>query len=366
MFHHKFILLACTLAPTFSTPQTFFHTTHGNGGSYTSISHGAGAPQAQSRAYNAPAPTQGYGAPAPSSGYGAPAQSGYGAPAAAPAPTPFVHHGVQQQSYHAPQPAPVQHAVYHAPVVAVAPVATYHHAPAVKAYHHAPVAHAAAPQYEEKCALDYEEQAGEVCVPTLETQCDHVDGGMSVELHEEEECHDVIRTVCTERHTVVDNEVCAYSYALHPVDTEAQLVEPHWEKVCNQESVCLNPVAAPHAGYGAPRPSYCHEEIHETCLLEPTLVPVIKPVTIQLPQPVEVCINKQVVLPHIDCQKAKDRHCMVVPVAEKGHPYQIDKCDVVLGEPACQETVLQLPKQVCKEKINIVKTVYATEEVAYY
>jgi len=128
-------------------------------------------------------------------------------------------------------------------------------------------------------------------VPTLETKCDQEDGGQALELRTEEECQDVVRTVCVERHNVVDNEVCAYSYTLHPVPTEAKLVEPHWNEVCHQETICLNPHHVK-PSYGAP--ANCHEEIHEHCALEPVLAPVVRPVTVSLPQPVEVCINKQV------------------------------------------------------------------------
>ena len=140
--------------------------------------------------------------------------------------------------------------------------------------------------------MDYVEEPAEVCVPTLETKCDQEDGGHILELRTEEKCQDVVRTVCVERHNVVDNEVCAYSYTLRPVPTEAKLVEPHWAEVCHQETICLNPHHAK-PSYGAP-PAYCHEEIHETCTLEPVLHPVVRPVTVSLPQPVEVCINKQV------------------------------------------------------------------------
>lgn len=201
-----------------------------------------------------------------------------------------------------------------------------------------------------------------MCVPTLETNCDQEDGGNGVELHQDEKCHDVVRTVCVERHDVIDNEVCAYSYQLKPVVSEAKLVEAHWEKVCHEEVICLNPHHVT-ASYGAP--AYCHEEIHETCHLEPSLVPVIRPVTISLPQPVEVCINKQIVLPDIECHKVTDRSCMLVPRADKGYKYQIDKCTVDLGQPACQETVLQLPRQACLEKIQKVRTTYTAEEVSY-
>merc|ERR1712098_428583 len=149
---------------------------------------------------------------------------------------------------------------------------------------HAPAhaAHGPATNYGEKCSLDYVEESAEVCVPTLETNCDQEDGGNGVELHQDEKCHDVVRTVCVERHDVIDNEVCAYSYQLKPVVSEAKLVEAHWEKVCHEEVICLNPPHQPSSAYGAP--AYCHEEIHETCHLEPTLVPVVRPVTISLPQ----------------------------------------------------------------------------------
>merc|ERR1711887_52685 len=74
----------------------------------------------------------------------------------------------------------------------------------------------------------------------------------------------------------------------------------------HQAAVVSAPVAAHHhhtkPSYGAP-PAYCHEEIHETCALEPTLQPVVRPVTVSLPQPVEVCINKQIVLPYLECEK---------------------------------------------------------------
>ena len=172
--------------------------------------------------------------------------------------------------------------------------------------------------------MEYVEEPAEECVPTLETSCKHEEGGEGLRLRTDEKCSDVVRTVCVERHTVVDNEVCAFSYTLRPVATEAKLVEVHWAEVCHQETICLNPHHAP-AGYGAPAPAYCHKEVHETCHLEPSLEPVVRPVTVSLPQPVEVCINKQIVLPFLECEKVKDRHCMVVPRAEKGHKYQIDK-----------------------------------------
>lgn len=347
MFHHQSILCVCTLSLALSSPQSYFHTTHGDGGSFTSISHGAGArplrqdpvQHAQARSYSAPAPAA-YHAPAPAAYHQLKPQR-------------FVHHG-QTSAYHAPAPA-----AYHAP----APVTYHAAAPSYQAPSHLPLAHGEAPNYSEKCGLEYVEEAAEVCVPTLETKCDQEEGGKGVELHQDEECHDVVRTVCVERHNVVDNEVCAYSYTLKPVVAEAKLVEAHWEEVCHEDTICLNPQHS-QASYGAP-PAYCHEEIHQRCHREPRLVPVVRPVTVSLPQPVEVCINKQVVLPFLECLKVKDRQCMLVARADKGYKYQIDKCTVVLGEPACQETVLQLPRQTCLQRIEKVRTTYSPAEVSY-
>jgi len=316
MFHHKSVLCVCTLSIALSSPQTFFHTNHGSGGSFTSISHGA-----QSAAlHQAPVAAQHVN------------------------PQPFIHHAQQASSYSAPLTA-----AYHPP----APAA--YHAPL-------PQLHGQAPNYGDKCSLDYVEEPAEVCVPTLETNCDQEDGGNGVELHQDEECYDVVRTICVERHNVLDNEVCAYSYNLRPVTAEAKLVEAHWEKVCHQESICLNPHHA-QSSYGPP--AYCHEEIHETCYLEPSLVPVIRPVTMSLPHPVEVCINKQVILPFLECEKIRDRRCTLAPKAKKGYKYTIDKCNVVLGTAACQETVLQVPRQACLQRIDKVRTTYTSDEVSY-
>jgi len=344
MFRYQPLLFACTIVV--SNCQTFFHTSHGDGGSFTSVSHGHGLPHQPHQAPAIPAqPFVHHQAHAAT--YGAPAPAAYHAPA------PATYHAPAPAAYHAP-------AAHHAPAAYHAPAVASYHAPA-QTYHAAPHAHAAAPSYGEKCAIEYVDEVAEVCLPTLETKCEQEDGGEGVELRESEECHDVVRTVCVERHNVVDNEVCAYSYTLKPVHTEALLVVPHWAEVCHQETICLNPHHAA-ASYGAP-PAYCHEEIHETCHLEPVLEPAPRPVTVSLPQPVEVCINKQVVLPYLECEKVKDRHCMVVPRVAKGHNYQIDKCTVELGEPACQESPLHLPAQACLQRIDKVKTVY--EESPY-
>ena len=126
----------------------------------------------------------------------------------------------------------------------------------------------------------------------------------------------VTKTVCTETDEISDNEVCAYSFTLKPVETEAKLVDVKWEKSCADDTICINPHHAP-GGYAGP--TDCVEEYRHVCHLSPVLYPVIKKVilptlsqyisnhvlqvVIKLPQPVETCIHKQVLLPRVECQQ---------------------------------------------------------------
>ena len=87
----------------------------------------------------------------------------------------------------------------------------------------------------------------------------------------------VTKTVCTETDEISDNEVCAYSFTLTPVETEAKLVDVKWEKSCGDATICVNPHHAP-GGYAAP--TECVEEYRHVCHLSPVLYPVIKKVTI--------------------------------------------------------------------------------------
>ena len=74
----------------------------------------------------------------------------------------------------------------------------------------------------------------------------------------------VTKTICTETEEIVDNEVCAYSFTLVPVETEAKLVDVKWEKSCTDDTICVNPHHAP-GGYAAP--THCVEEYRHICHL---------------------------------------------------------------------------------------------------
>jgi len=199
---------------------------------------------------------------------------------------------------------------------------------------------------EDHCDLDYVEKTEEVCVPSFKTDCDKesVPGGKVIKHHDQ--CYDVTKTVCTETHEIVDMEVCAYAFISRLVEAEAKLVSAVWEEACHDIRDCLP--APPTPGYHAPA---CTHVTRRECHQDPALVPVVKPVSVKLPQPEETCIIKQVLLPRVECQKVKERRCMVVPQVEDGGEVKIDKCSVEVEDKACSEVILQLPRQRCPSKV---------------
>merc|ERR1719431_473674 len=76
------------------------------------------------------------------------------------------------------------------------------------------------------CAVDYVEKEAEVCVPTFKTDCEREDVKNGLVIEQKEECYQVTKTVCTETDEISENEVCAYSFTLIPVETEVMLPLP--------------------------------------------------------------------------------------------------------------------------------------------
>ena len=48
----------------------------------------------------------------------------------------------------------------------------------------------------------------------------------------------------------------------------------------------------------------------------------------------------------------KERRCQVVPRAVAGPQVSVDKCRVEVGEAACSEVILQLPRQRCPARVE--------------
>jgi len=202
-------------------------------------------------------------------------------------------------------------------------------------------------------------------VPTLKTECvnDQVKDGLK--LYQEEACYIVTKSVCTEEEEVESVQVCAAAYKLTQVAAEAKLVDVAWEKVCVEEKVgCApaygGPLPPASPGYGPPPPPpYCQQKIKVVCEQNPVLVPVVAPLNIKLPKPVDTCIIKDIVLPRVKCQKVSEKRCHHVPKVVPGESILLEKCSVSVEGESCSETVLKLPRQACIEKVKKIKTVYA-------
>ena len=110
------------------------------------------------------------------------------------------------------------------------------------------------------------------------------------------------------------------------------------------------------------------------CEQSPALLPVSKLVTVKLPQPVETCIIKQVLLPRVKCQQVgqsspplsyeslplslprqvTERRCSMAASTLPAPDVKMDKCsvEVEVEDQQCTELILQLPRQVCPARIN--------------
>merc|ERR1711962_63512 len=314
MLSSKSLIFVCIVGSL--NAQTFFHTTHGDGGSYTSITHGAsthGAGQVYKTAPVKPIFQQTYAQPA-----------AYQSPATyhQPAPTTYAKPTYQQPSY--PEP------------------------------------HSAAPSYGEKCSLDYEEKYAEVCIPTLDTDCKQEQVPNGIWISQEYDCYPVTKTVCTEYEDIDLVDVCAVAYTLEEIPSTSRLVDVKWEKECAEEVFCQNPHS--HGAYHSA--AYCKEQIKSVCALYPVLYPVDKTVVLRLPQQYDTCITKEIILPRVKCQQVTEKRCATVPRTKSADYVDIDKCTVSLGVEQCAETPIKLPRQDCLETFKKVKLVY-DEEPSY-
>ena len=88
------------------------------------------------------------------------------------------------------------------------------------------------------------------------------------------------------------------------------------------------------------------------CEQSPSLLPLSKVVSVKLPQPVETCLIKQVLLPRIKCQQVTERRCSMAATTQPAPDLKMDKCSVEVEDLQCTEVILQLPRQVCPARIN--------------
>merc|ERR1712226_659745 len=148
-----------------------------------------------------------------------------------------------------------------------------------------------------------------------------------------ENCYSVTKTVCTEGHDIEDMEVCATRLNLISLEAEAKVVSAVWTEKCEAETTCV-----PAGGYSGHRGHHGHPGHHghhgehcavrHVCEQSPSLVPVSKVVSVKLPQPVETCIIKQVLLPRIKCQQVTERRCSMAATTQPAPDVKMDKCSV--------------------------------------
>merc|ERR1712168_1719555 len=291
--------------------QTFYHTSD-IGGSYTRVSHGT--------------------------------NTGFSASASTPI-KPAV-----TNPYH--QPASPPPSTYHQPAATFRPHAATFHQPAASSYH-SPVKSS----YGDKCVLDYTDEDVQICVPTLDSDCSSEKIKDGVSITEQYDCRPITRTVCTEYEDYDQIEVCAVSFSLQQVDTSAKLVDIDWVKECKDEVVCQQPHS--HGAYH--KDSYCKEQIKSVCYDSPVVRPVERQVVLKLPQPYEVCIIKEIVLPRVKCTQISENKCSHGQRIRDGEEMYVDKCSVNFGEQQCHHSQIRLPKQGCLKTLKQVKNVYEEE-----
>jgi len=215
-----------------------------------------------------------------------------------------------------------------------------------------------------QCVVDNLQKYGDVCIPTLLTDCEKETTRNGIRIETDEECYKVVKTICKEDSEVVNNEVCATYYEQKRVDAEIRTVTAKFERVCKDEAICVAP--PPAAAYGYETPSECAKEYRHVCYKEPVLVPLVKKVGIMLPYPLEKCVTYPILLPRISCTQVEEKKCMAVPRVREGLLLTVNKCSVNIGDPECSETVLTLPRQGCPAKMTNIKNIYEyVEETGY-
>merc|ERR1719419_772345 len=225
----------------------------------------------------------------------------YGHPPAYPPIEPAYAHPTPAYVHPAPAYAPVHHApVHHAPAYGYAPAPAYHQ-----------------PHYEHpkhNCTVVDVVEPAEVCTPAFETVCNSIELAIK-KIVDKEQCYPVTRTVCTESVTVVDNEICTYSYQQKTEATTAKTVEVPYKKECDTQMVT---VCQPTPGYGyhSYGHNYCKEVAQETCYNVPVVTPVEPAVEVAYPEPIKTCVNKPISLPRISCDDLTEEKCITVPEVE--------------------------------------------------
>jgi len=203
------------------------------------------------------------------------------------------------------------------------------------------------------CTVEDEVLQAEICTPTYAPSC----GPFKVKgtkLGEKEKCVNVSRTVCTQSEETQSVEVCLVEYEDKKQEVTATTVEVKFAKACEKQMVTVCQ-PQPQPSYGSPPSPYsyhtvqhCKEVGQETCYNIPRLESKEIQVEITLPEPVQKCQTRSVIVPTVECEDFTDKKCVKLPNVEETEE-EAKACVPVVAKPKCDKVELVLPKQVCRE-----------------
>eukprot|EP00094_Tigriopus_californicus_P010132 TCALIF_09771-PA protein Name:"Protein of unknown function" AED:0.45 eAED:0.45 QI:24/1/0.66/1/0.5/0.33/3/0/311 len=151
---------------------------------------------------------------------------------------------------------------------------------------------------------------------------------------------------CKQTEVTSDIEVCSVDYENNEKTGKAKTVEVVFNKECETRlvTVCQDVQQATNGG----TEQQCSEVEQETCFNIPTVQEVEIEVNMAFPKPSRDCDIQTVTIPEITCEDIVEQKCQNIPrIVET--PSSFDNCQVVVGEPKCEEIELVLPKQVCTD-----------------
>jgi len=188
----------------------------------------------------------------------------------------------------------------------------------------------------------------EVCVPAFAERVTPVTLDV-LNVVDNDYCYNQIRTVCEETETVVQREICTYTYSSVKSVQPATTTQVTYEEKSETMKVTTCSPSGYGDHYGAGEHQYCRAE-YQTQAYRVPLVTVPREVTVSVavPKPVKSCVTKDIVLTEVVCNDIVEEKCFNVAKFEDG-TNTVDQIKTVLGEPNCNPVTLTLPTQACSK-----------------
>merc|ERR1712088_743621 len=187
----------------------------------------------------------------------------------------------------------------------------------------------------------------EVCVPAFTDKVTPITLAVKVVV-DNDYCFDRVLTICEETSTIVEREICTYTYEKDDVVAPAQTTQVTYET----KTETMKVTACKASGYGTPGYGHgehqlCREEYQTQSYKVPLVTaPLAVEVNIAYPRPVEVCVTKAIEITEVVCRDDVEQKCFNVAKFEDS-TNTVDQTEVVIGEPACDQVTLTLPTQSC-------------------